>query len=125
MKCEVCGGRGVERVYFSQDGSEYEDRPCRSCSGTGMFSPKVLNKYKSGIPKGSVYIGRGSFYGNPFKIGVDGDREVVIEKYIEWFNEDPERVKRAKIELKGKNLVCYCAPNHCHGDFLLKLANEE
>ena len=28
-------------------------------------------------------------------------------------------------ELKGKDLVCYCKPARCHGDYLLKIANED
>jgi hypothetical protein len=37
-------------------------------------------------PKSSsdVYIGRGSKWGNPFKIGVHGNREEVIAKYEEY-----------------------------------------
>ena len=31
--------------------------------------------------KYDVYIGRGSPFGNPFKIGIDGTRLEVIEKY--------------------------------------------
>jgi hypothetical protein len=26
-------------------------------------------------------------------------------------------------ELRGKDLVCWCAPKPCHGDVLLRLAN--
>ena len=26
-------------------------------------------------------------------------------------------------ELRGRNLVCFCAPAACHGDVLLELAN--
>lgn len=125
MECEVCKGTGFERVYFNLECTQFEDRACRNCKGTGLFKPKVLNKYRTGIPAGSVYIGRGSYWGNPFKIGSDGDRDTVIRKYMDWFGEDPERLRRARIELKGKNLVCYCAPNRCHGDFLLYIANKE
>lgn len=39
---------------------------------------KVLNKHHAGIPAGAVYIGRGSKWGNPFRIGHDGDRATVI-----------------------------------------------
>ena len=39
--------------------------------------PKVLNKHVDGIPKGAVYCGRGSRWGNPYKIGVYGDRDRV------------------------------------------------
>ena len=31
--------------------------------------------------KYDVYIGRGSAWGNPYAIGIDGDREEVIRKY--------------------------------------------
>lgn len=32
-----------------------------------------------------VYCGRGSLFGNPFKIGRDGDRKQVIQKFREYF----------------------------------------
>ena len=35
---------------------------------------KVLNKHASGSHADAVYIGRGSKWGNPFLIGIDGDR---------------------------------------------------
>lgn len=35
---------------------------------------RVLNKHAAGVPAGAVYIGRGSKWGNPFKIGQDGER---------------------------------------------------
>ena len=41
---------------------------------------RVLNKRKSGIPAGAI-IGRGSKWGNPFRIGPDGDRATVIAKH--------------------------------------------
>lgn len=37
----------------------------------------------------------------------------------------PELVELAKKELKGKDLVCWCAPKLCHGDVLLEIANVE
>src|SRR5579871_4104710 len=45
---------------------------------------KVLNKHQAGIPAGAIYIGRGSRWGNPFRIGQDGDRATVIVKYERW-----------------------------------------
>ena len=42
---------------------------------------RVLNKHHAGVPAGAVYIGRGSKWGNPFRIGPDGDRAAVIAKY--------------------------------------------
>lgn len=84
---------------------------------------KVLNKYKDVITKNAVYIGRPSPFGNPFVIGRDGTREEVVEKYRNWILKQPELIEKVKKELKGKNLVCFCSPKACHGDILLKIAN--
>lgn len=84
-----------------------------------------VHNMRNSKPSNSVYIGRPSIWGNPFVIGRDGDREQVIEKYRRWLESNPALVARAKTELKGKNLVCWCAPLPCHGDVLLSLANEE
>jgi len=86
--------------------------------------PKVYNKYHN-PPENAVYIGRGSPFGNPFMIGRDGDRDSVCDKYEEYIKSKPELIKLAKARLKGKNLVCFCKPKRCHGDTLLKIANEE
>jgi len=75
------------------------------------------------MKEGAVYIGRGSKYGNPYVIGTHGNREEVIRKY--WLKLDADcRLKAEAIaDLAGKDLVCYCAPQKCHGDILLHLAN--
>jgi Domain of unknown function (DUF4326) len=83
---------------------------------------KVLNKHAAGIPAGAVYIGRGSKWGNPFRIGQDGDRAAVIAKHETWLR-DRHDLLRSLGELRGKDLVCFCAPAPCHGDLLLRLAN--
>ena len=82
----------------------------------------VLNKHKTGVPAGAVYIGRGSKWGNPFRIGPDGDRAAVIAKHECWLRGQRDLL-RAIEELRGRNLVCFCAPLPCHGDLLLRLAN--
>lgn len=84
--------------------------------------PKVLNKRRDGLPKDAVYIGRPSYWGNPFTIGVDGNRAQVIEKYRAQLMRSPAMLDRVT-ELRGKDLVCWCAPRPCHGDILLQLAN--
>ena len=86
--------------------------------------PKVINKHNDVIPPNAVYIGRPSKWGNPFAIGKDASREVVIEKYREWLFERPELIEAAKRELAGKDLVCFCAPKKCHGDVLLEVSND-
>ena len=82
---------------------------------------RVLNKHKTGVPAGAVYIGRGSKWGNPFRIGADGDRATVIAKHESWLR-DQHHLLRALDELRGCDLVCFCAPLPCHGDLLLWLA---
>ena len=86
--------------------------------------PKVYNK-RENHPKDAVYIGRPSKWGNPFIIGRHGGRDEVISKYEEYLRNIPELVKAVKEELEGRDLVCWCAPEACHGDVLLKIANEE
>ena len=83
---------------------------------------KVLNKRVAGIPEGAIYIGRGSAWGNPFRIGPDGDRAAVIAKQEAWLR-GQHHLLRALPSLRGMDLVCFCAPARCHGDLLLRLAN--
>lgn len=83
---------------------------------------KVFNK-RHCVPSGAIYVGRPTIYGNPFIIGKDGDRNEVVDKYKEWLLSQPSLVEKAKKELKGKNLICWCAPLRCHADILLEIAN--
>lgn len=69
-----------------------------------------------------TYIGRPLKWGNPFSIGKDGTREEVIKKYRDWLFKNDELLSFIH-ELKGKSLDCWCAPQACHGDTLLDLAN--
>lgn len=86
---------------------------------------KVLNANVVGYSyPNSVFCARPSKYGNPFRIGPDGSRSEVIYKYEQWFLAQPGLVKQAKQELKGKNLICWCAPKPCHCDVLLRVANQ-
>lgn len=86
--------------------------------------PRVLNKRTDKIPADAVYIGRPSKWGNPFVIGKDGDREAVVLKHLNWLKGQPAIVEQARRELKGRDLVCFCSPQSCHGDLLLFIANE-
>lgn len=86
--------------------------------------PKVYNMKTGGYPEDAVFIGRPTIYGNPFIIGRDGSRADVCRMYKRHVQEHPELVAEIKKNLKGKNLVCYCKPAMCHGDYLLEVANE-
>lgn len=90
-------------------------------------NPKVLNKRTDQLiidkkKEDCVYIGRGSKWGNPFKIGEHGTREQVVTRYMQYLAERPNLLE-AIPELENKFLVCFCAPQECHGDVLIDLAN--
>lgn len=70
-----------------------------------------------------IFIGRGSKWGNPYRIGKDGTREQVIEKYEDYIRNKPEMMADLP-KLVGENLGCYCYPKKCHGDVLVKLIKE-
>lgn len=80
--------------------------------------PRVYNKHNGDAPADAVYIGRGSPWGNPYPITATSSRNEVcdlFEKYV--------LPKLVVEELRGKNLICYCAPKRCHGDAILRKAN--
>ena len=90
---------------------------------------KVWNKRDKNCPKDAIYVGRPSKWGNHYKIGGSGinaiDRKSAVDSYRHWLE------CRLVIEpdfltpLRGKDLVCWCAPLPCHADVLLELANKE
>jgi hypothetical protein len=82
----------------------------------------------------SIYIGRGSPWGNPFVIGKHGNREEVCEKFRRHFidrivygrgYEGRQILVDTVKSLRGQNLKCYCYPKQCHGMFLRDLANAD
>lgn len=82
----------------------------------------VLNKKYGRIPKGAVYVGRPTIFGNPFVIGRDGTRDEVIEKYKNWFLEKiingPEFAEAVRALKTASALICWCAPKRCHADVI-------
>jgi hypothetical protein len=69
----------------------------------------------------SPYFRRGSVNGK------DGTREVVVEAYrLDLIR----RIRAGEVsleelaELDGKDLVCFCAPQACHGDILERFATQ-
>lgn len=85
---------------------------------------KVFNKKKP-HPEEAVYIGRGSLYGNQFIIGIHGTRDEVCDKFEAYVEADPSLRETIKKNLVGKDLLCFCKPARCHGDYLLRIANED
>jgi hypothetical protein len=90
-------------------------------------------------PDGAIYVGRGSAWGNPLRIGMwKGytaanavrdyrawvDREPTVRSFEHTFGIPPtcEEIK----ELRGKDLMCWCKlGDACHADVLLELANAD
>jgi len=71
-----------------------------------------------------IYIGRGSDWGNPYAIGIDGDRDEVIRKYQYDFERGfLKSNKEQLLKLRGKKLGCHCKPAACHGDVLANYLN--
>jgi len=88
----------------------------------------------------NIYIGRkgivildkqrfppqASIWANPFKVSTNKSRQKIIEEYEEYIRkkikDDPEKYNIEN--LRGKKLGCWCAPDACHGDVLIKILNE-
>ena len=87
----------------------------------------------------NVYIGRrgivfiesvryppnDSVWCNPFKIGKDGTREEVLSKYEQYIIMKINSGILNLDILRGKTLGCWCKPEACHGDILIRLLEEK
>ena len=95
------------------------------------MSGRVVNLKDKGA-KFDVYIGRPSKWGNPYTHlenttapYIVETREEAIALYEQELRASPEKMAECKAELKNKTLGCFCSPLACHGDILVKMANEE
>ncbi len=78
------------------------------------------------IPEGGKLIARPTKFGNDFKEHIDGTLAEIISKYEAWLMTEPGLIVKVKKELRGKDLYCACKPGQpCHGDVLLRIANED
>lgn len=101
--------------------------------------PSRIQRRRAGgwrAPEGAVYVGRGSVWGNPWRVDprragssplVVRDRAEAAARYCEWLTftaEGRALAVLARERLRGRTLMCWCpegAP--CHGDFLADLAD--
>lgn len=116
-----------------------------------MIPKRIQRKRTKGwrMPPNTVYVGRGSKWGNPHKVGKVtktpyGDVTTVqnaahaVRLFRCWTigyitarqGIDPPMIavigEHQINELKGKNLACWCPLDQpCHADVLLKIANEK
>ena len=83
---------------------------------------RVVNKYKENP---DFYCGRGSIFGNPFKMHSESDRAKVCADYEAYFYQriESDQNFQAAIQLlideskkRDITLGCYCSPKQCHCD---------
>jgi hypothetical protein len=88
------------------------------------------------MPENTVYVGRGSKWGNTYRIGDDDPltcSPMTASHVVFWFRADLDPLismhatlyrSAIKSELRGKNLACWCPLDQpCHADVLLEIAN--
>jgi len=85
---------------------------------------KVYNKRNKKIPWSAVYVGRPSKWGNPFVLESEDKRAECIKAYEDWLLKNPDLMDEMVVELRGKDLVCWCAPKACHADVIMRIANQ-
>jgi hypothetical protein len=87
--------------------------------------------YHPVVPPGAVYVGRQAFglrrspWANPFSVRRHG-RVQALKLYRRWLAERPGLIDRARRELAGQTLACWCRPDEdCHADIILELIDVE
>jgi hypothetical protein len=86
-----------------------------------LTGPAVYRVGKA--PTGAIYVGRGSAWGNPYRMRSEADRERVCDQFARY------ALDRLRFEpewldpLISRSLVCHCAPRRCHADWLIKAAS--
>lgn len=103
-------------------------------------------------PEGAVYVGRGTRWGNPYKVTKTGPdhtvidsrtggiiyatrdetdaRRVAVDWYRAWFASKPGLHAAVSRQLAGRDLMCWCPtpepgdPDHCHAAVLMEFATQ-
>jgi len=89
-----------------------------------MPAARVWNKRDEDYPRDGALIDRHTKWGNPFRLGRDGTRDEIVDRYALYLSGQPELVEQARAELAGRDLICWCYPERCHGDVLFAAAND-
>ncbi|MAH44255.1 hypothetical protein CMI37_00390 [Candidatus Pacearchaeota archaeon] len=82
-------------------------------------------------PKDSIYVGRGTKWGNPFIVSTTVTAKEAVRRYESYLKRSIQMGGLDLKELQNKSLLCWCGawkPGEpeidCHGVILLKMANE-
>jgi hypothetical protein len=99
--------------------------PVVVCRPPAAPPPRVVNRRTAPF---TVYIGRPSRWGNPFRWAPDtpapwrvADRAAAVAAYRAWIVRQPALLAQLPV-LRGQTLGCWCKPAACHGDVLAALA---
>lgn len=94
-----------------------------------MNPRRIQRKRSKGwrMPPGSVYVGRGSKWGNPYPVSERITVEQAVQGYAFAVRAGYDNVPgpdEIRAELADKDLACWCPLDQpCHADVLLKIAN--
>lgn len=83
---------------------------------------RVVN-IKTGEPFTHV-IDRRTKFGNPFRIGRDGDRERVVQLFEQYARVNIQLLDAIRSLPADAVLGCWCKPEACHGDVIVRLWEE-
>ena len=89
----------------------------------GKEVKRIQRKRTAGwrMPPNTVYVGRPTPFGNPYKLGKDGNVDTVLFLYKRHLELCLMGDHDFLEPLKGKDLACWCPLNKpCHVDILLK-----
>ena len=98
------------------------------------MAERIQRKRTAGwkMPSNTIYVGRPSRWGNPFKVAEHCRhtevffRQQAVDRFSEWVEGQPLLQADIRRELAGKDLACWCRTDHpCHADVLLRIANRE
>jgi hypothetical protein len=99
-----------------------------ACAVSDVLKPSRIQRQRTKgwrKPEGAVYVGRGTIWGNPYRVGVHGDAQKCCELYRFHAECSGSRLdEKAEERLRGRILMCFCPLDRpCHADVLLELAN--
>jgi hypothetical protein len=132
MDCETCAYTNLEEAKYCEGCGE--ELTTQIITSEKSVTAVVHIQRSSGVivQDCDIYIGRAwnsggwklkaSKWANPFTVKKYG-LDLALEKYESYIRSNKELMADLP-SLRGKVLGCWCKPNRCHGDILIKLLNE-
>ena len=88
-----------------------------------LDSIRIYNLRNGKPPDDAILVDRRTPWGNPFPTDDEEDRDFVCDEFEDYARKRHIREPAWLSPLRGKNLVCWCAPKRCHAETLRRLAN--